>query len=122
MHLVLLDDDPLILDLLEASMARSRPEWVVSRFQNPTLALEAITKSPPDLLLLDANMPEMSGEAVLAQLGTSAPPTIMLSGNNASEIQYLKDFSCILGSLKKPFLPREIAPQIEALLHACTPP
>lgn len=120
MRVFLLDDDPLILDLLEAALMRVRSGWQVSRALDPVSALPILRAGPPDLLLLDANMPEMGGADVLDALGAAAPPTIVLTGDDAGQDPQWQRFSCVRGIVRKPFPVREIADRIEALLHGCT--
>lgn len=63
---ILVDDQPDNLDLLD-SMLRRRG-YRVRSFPCGRLALAAATQSPPDLVLLDINMPEMDGYEVCARM------------------------------------------------------
>jgi putative two-component system response regulator len=83
-------------------------------------ALLAADATPPDLILLDLNMPEMSGFEVCAGLKANprlaAIPVIFLSGN-AETFDKLKAFS--LGGvdyITKPFNFEEVEARIEAHL------
>ena len=64
--IIVVDDTPQNLKLLD-SMLRERGYRVLS-FPRGDRALRAAAKSPPDLILLDINMPEMSGYEVCERL------------------------------------------------------
>ncbi len=66
---VLLDDEPGSLITLEGLLARHCPQVaIVGSFQNPKEALKYIKKSPPDLLLIDIEMPFINAFHLLDQL------------------------------------------------------
>jgi len=81
-------------------------------------ALKTVKKLPPDLILLDAIMPEMDGFEVLRQLRQShKTPVIMLTAKG-------DDFDRVLGLelgaddyLPKPFNHRELSARVKALLR-----
>src|SRR3984957_20242437 len=85
--IMVVDDNPANLKLLEDMLLRRGHE--VRSFPRGRLALAAAAKHPPDLILLDINMPEMNGyevcERLKATAGLSAIPVIFLSALN--EIQ-----------------------------------
>ncbi|MDX9789055.1 MAG: two-component system response regulator [Desulfobacterales bacterium] len=64
--IMLVDDTPANLHLLE-NMLQSRGYKIVE-FPNGEMALRAIAKNPPDLILLDILMPEMDGFEVCRRL------------------------------------------------------
>ena len=64
--IMVVDDTPANLKLLE-EMLRAEDYRVVA-FPSGVLALKAAAKIPPDLILLDINMPEMSGIEVCERL------------------------------------------------------
>jgi len=90
---LLVDHQPLILSslsyLLEDLDFRVRTE------ESGKAALAAVDESPPDVILLDWRMPEMSGEEVLAQLQADHPqiPVIILTGagDSATAVRALKN-------------------------------
>lgn len=67
--ILIVDDNPDNLRLL-AKMLELRG-YVVRKSLNGRMALQAIQRDPPDLILLDINMPEMSGYEVCQQLKSS---------------------------------------------------
>ncbi|OKH37362.1 hypothetical protein NIES2119_14040 [[Phormidium ambiguum] IAM M-71] len=58
-QIALVDDDPDNLELLRFLLSEEGAK--VKAFNSPEKALEAIAKSPPDLLVSDIGMPEMNG-------------------------------------------------------------
>jgi two-component system, sensor histidine kinase and response regulator len=80
-HIMAVDDQPANLKLLEDLL--SQQGYMVRSFPRGRLALEAAARNPPDLILLDINMPEMSGFKVCELLKSDeslAPiPVIFLS-------------------------------------------
>jgi two-component system sensor histidine kinase/response regulator len=79
--IMIVDDNPANLKLLEDMLRRRGHE--VGAFPCGRLALDRAARNPPDLILLDINMPEMDGYEVCERLksgGASAEvPVIFLS-------------------------------------------
>ena len=67
-HLLLVDDEPDNLDLLEGMLARSN--YKTSRAENGRIALDILRAHPEkfDAVLLDRMMPEMDGITVLQHM------------------------------------------------------
>lgn len=59
MRVLIIDDVPINLSLLEGILQER--DYEVASFPRGRLALAAMESNPPDLVLLDVNMPEMSG-------------------------------------------------------------
>ena len=82
--IMVVDDTPANLDLLGSFLGSKG--FSVQLFPEPSLALSAIANEPPDLILLDINMPNMSGYEVCEQLKSRADtadiPVIFVSGLN----------------------------------------
>jgi CheY-like chemotaxis protein len=85
--IMVVDDQPANLKLLE-DMLKGRG-YKVRSFPRGRLALAAAEQNPPDLFLLDINMPEMNGYEVCASLKShpelSSAPVIFLSALSATE-------------------------------------
>jgi len=64
--ILIVDDTPANLQVL-AGMLKDR-KYKVRPVPNGTLALQAAQREPPDLILLDINMPEMNGYEVCEKL------------------------------------------------------
>lgn len=61
MKITLVDDEQLIVEGLKKIISRRFPKAEISSFTDPAKALEALVKSPGDLLITDIRMPEMTG-------------------------------------------------------------
>ena len=81
-NILVVDDTPQTLRLLTTIL--SAENYTVRPADSGALALASIQASPPELILLDVKMPEMSGFDVCRQLQqnpkTQAIPVIFLSG------------------------------------------
>ena len=84
-------------------------------------ALEAVTRSAPDLLVLDLNLPGLDGTEVCrlirARPATSTLPIIMLTARTEESDRVL---GLDLGAddyITKPFSPRELAARVRAVLR-----
>jgi CheY-like chemotaxis protein len=64
--IMIVDDNPANLKLLEDMLMQQGHR--VHSFPRGRLALAAALKRPPDLILLDINMPEMNGYEVCERL------------------------------------------------------
>jgi len=80
-RIMAVDDQPANLQLLEELL--SQEGYIVRSFPRGRLALEAAARNPPDLILLDINMPEMNGfkvcELLKADEKLAGIPVIFLS-------------------------------------------
>ena len=80
-RIMAVDDQPANLHLLEELL--SQQGYIVRSFPRGRLALEAAARNPPDLILLDINMPEMNGfqvcELLKADEKLAMIPVIFLS-------------------------------------------
>jgi signal transduction histidine kinase/HPt (histidine-containing phosphotransfer) domain-containing protein len=86
-NIIVVDDQPANLKLLEEMLKVSG--YRIRSFPRGRLALAAAAQHPPDLFLLDINMPEMDGYEVCERLKSdpllSAAPVIFMSALNATE-------------------------------------
>src|SRR5271170_3966221 len=74
MHVLIIDDEPLAHTALANILARRRD---VERFDSANDAVEALdklSKETYDVILLDINMPEISGMELLDRMKTHARP------------------------------------------------
>ena len=65
---LIVEDNPQGLELLEVYMEDLQPEVTTSSATNGVEALEMISRDKPDLILLDIMMPKMSGFEVCRHL------------------------------------------------------
>jgi putative two-component system response regulator len=117
-NILIVDDTPANLTLLAGMLKESgfRPRPVPSG----KLALKAIEKEMPDLILLDINMPEMNGFEVCSILKQDARyahcPVIFISALTET-FDKVKAFSCGgVDYISKPFQFEEVEARIETHL------
>lgn len=81
--ILVIDDDPVLLELLDKIL--SDAGYACTGVSGALEGLKLADSLQPDAVLLDRNMPDMSGTDVLAALKksphTSAIPIIMLTGD-----------------------------------------
>jgi len=104
------DDEKHIVRLIQVNLERQGYE-VITAF-NGAECLEKVTADPPDLIVLDVMMPEMTGFEVLEALkknpDTAEIPVIMLTAR-AQDADVLRGWqSGVECYLTKPFNPMEL--------------
>lgn len=78
MKVILVDDEPLSLDLFKIECGNMPGFEVVGFFSSPVEALEYAQSHPVDFALLDIDMPEMNGIELARRLRLSRPDTIII--------------------------------------------
>lgn len=116
---MIVDDNPANLRLLEDMLLQRGHE--VRSFPLGRLALAAAVKNPPDLMLLDVNMPEMNGYEVCERLKSIETlaniPVIFLSALNETQDK-VKAFRCgAVDYISKPFQFEEVHARVETHLQ-----
>lgn len=117
-QIIAVDDQPANLKLLEDLLQKQG--HTVRSFPRGRLALDAAARNPPDLFLLDINMPEMSGFTVCKLLKSDenlAPiPVIFLSAlTDASD--KVQAFQCGgVDYVTKPFQVDEVRARVQTHL------
>lgn len=74
---IIVDDEPLALDLMRALLAEFKDIEIVAECSNGKLAVEAAVEFQPDLLFLDIQMPGMNGFDVIKSLQTDIMPMVV---------------------------------------------
>ena len=79
---VLVVDDSFITRNVVRQIVESDPDLeVVDTAENGVVALEKVRRMKPDVVLLDIEMPEMSGLETLRQLGLRSPCKVVILSN-----------------------------------------
>jgi len=114
-NIMIVDDHPANLKLLDDMLRQHGYE--VRSFPRGRLALAAADQEPPDLILLDINMPEMNGYELCELLKASARladiPVIFLSALNAVEDKVKGFRSGGVDYISKPFQFDEVHARVE---------
>jgi CheY-like chemotaxis protein len=103
-RVLVVDDEELLRELVSAMLPAE--DYAVSVANGGQSALAAILADPPDLVLLDLNMPGMTGWQVIDRLKDlpSPPPIIVMSGMGTEEPPELRAVRrYVVGYLPKPF-------------------
>ncbi len=116
--IMVVDDNPANLKLLEDMLLQQGHD--VSSFPLGRLALAAAAKYPPDLILLDINMPEMNGYEVCERLKSTRElsdiPVIFLSALNETHDKVKAFRSGAVDYISKPFQFEEVQARVETHL------
>jgi DNA-binding response OmpR family regulator len=116
--IMVVDDNPANLQLLEEMLLQQGHE--VCSFPLGRLALAAAMKNPPDLILLDINMPEMNGFDVCERFKSNAEladiPVIFLSALNETRDKVQAFRSGAVDYISKPFQFEEVQARVETHL------
>ena len=121
---ILVVDDEEVMRELVSSMLESEGYSVIAA-GGGAQALETIAKGRPDLVLLDLNMPGVSGWEVIARLNDqpSPPPIVAMSGMGVEEPPELRGLSAfVYGYLPKPFGVTELVRTCARVLEATRRP
>ncbi|KAA3618322.1 MAG: DNA-binding response regulator [Calditrichaeota bacterium] len=117
-HLFIVEDDSDITEILRDNL--NREGYKTTAHIDGAEALDAIIKLLPDLIILDLNLPGMSGFEVCKYIrsndSTSEIPIIMLTARG-EEIDKIIGFEAGADDyVTKPFSPRELLARVKVLL------
>jgi CheY-like chemotaxis protein len=119
-RIMVIDDEPLICRLLEYQLGGAGYE--VTTYQRAYEALLQITRSQPDLLLLDVMMPEISGWDLCRQIrASSSLPIIMLTAKDGDDDIVRGLTGGADDYVGKPFSQGQLVARIEAVLRRSQP-
>jgi len=96
MNCVIIDDEPLAIDVIEAYIKRMGAMTIVAKCTNPLEAITVIKKEQVDLVFLDIQMPNLTGldlvksvENMPQFIFTTAYPQYALDGFDLNATDYL---------------------------------
>lgn len=117
---LLVDDDFHIVKILSLKLKNAGFDVVTA--SNGEEALDAFDTSPPDLMITDYSMPEMTGVELIRNVRALDSgkdiPVIMLTGRGQDvEETPGKEKPNIDLLLSKPFSPREVLSKVQELLE-----
>ncbi|MBW1685476.1 MAG: response regulator transcription factor [Deltaproteobacteria bacterium] len=118
-RILVIDDEPDLLELVRVNLRQAGFE--VELAATGSEAIESLRRSPPDLILLDLMLPDLSGTEICRRVRANPDlahvPIIMLTAR-ASEIDRVVGLE--LGAddyVTKPFSPRELVLRVRAVLR-----
>src|SRR4249919_2147529 len=117
-NILIVDDEPHLAFLLADVLADAG--YDAHTIDNGTDAIEVAHREPPDLMLLDVNMPGIDGYEVASRLkadpATAAIPIIMLSAQEGRGARVIGLESGAEEYLTKPFDQVELLARVRNLL------
>lgn len=116
-HILLVDDDPVVLMAGEGILSDS---YQVTTAASAEKMLEFLESEKPDLILLDINMPGMTGYEAIEKLKENSEtkdiPIVFLTGNTEVQAK-LKGYSLgAIDYITKPFDPDALLSRIKLSL------
>jgi two-component system KDP operon response regulator KdpE len=114
--ILVVDDEPQIRRVLRATLSSNGYDVVEAK--NGQEAIENVIRERPDLILLDVNMPDMSGLEVCSKIRLSFEgPIIMVTVRNSERDKVLALDSGADDYVVKPFAIGELLARIRAALR-----
>lgn len=117
-YVLVADDDDIVGDLVCNALIDAGHS--AGYLTNGRDALKTIKSRRPDLLVLDCNMPELSGLLLLRELRQSPElhdlPVLMLTGRRGENDVEIALHEGADDYMKKPFDPEEVAFRVDELL------
>lgn len=117
---LLVEDEPNILEAIRFIL--SRDGWRVETCSDGAAAVESVAARQPDLVILDAMLPNRSGFDVLRELranpDTVALPVLMLTARGQKKDRELAERYGVSRFMTKPFANDEILASVRELAGA----
>ena len=115
-QILVVDDEPMVREVVVAYLEREG--FQVDEAATGTAALEQLSESTPDLIVLDVMLPELDGFSVLTKLRKERDiPVILLTARTEEPDRVL---GLELGAddyVVKPFSPRELVARVRSVLR-----
>ena len=117
-RILIVDDDVQVRGLLRLLL--STAGYAVEELATASDALDRIREEPPDLVLLDVNLPDRSGHEVLESVrsdpATRLLPVVMITGGASSAERLRAQAEGVTDFVTKPFSSEELLPRVRALI------
>jgi two-component system alkaline phosphatase synthesis response regulator PhoP len=115
-RILIVDDEPAIADVLREYLQTEN--FTCHSVSDGEEALAAMQSFTPDLILLDLNLPRVSGKEVLRELRTYSNVPIIILTSRGAEIDRIIGLE--IGAddyISKPFSPREVVARVRTVLR-----
>ncbi|MBK1726634.1 phosphate regulon transcriptional regulator PhoB [Halorhodospira neutriphila] len=121
--ILIVEDDPAVREMLVSSLERGGFDTTAA--SDAMQASEKLREAPPELILLDWMLPQVSGVEWARKLkgdeATREIPIILLTARGEEEDK-VRGFECGADDyVTKPFSPRELSARIKAVLRRTAP-
>jgi two-component system, OmpR family, response regulator len=116
-NVLVVDDEPVLAELV--SMALRYEGWEISTAGDGTSAISSARENPPDVVVLDVMLPDMSGLDVLHELRQQIPglPLLLLTAKDSVEDRIAGLTAGGDDYVTKPFSLEEVVLRLRALLR-----
>lgn len=108
MKIYICDDEPKILSDISLKVKSELADATVSEFASGKSLLEAISENSCDILLLDIDMPEISGLDIAAKLSSMAEKPLLIFVTSHDELVYDSFQFHPFGFVRKSYMDREL--------------
>lgn len=116
-HVLVVDDEPVLTELM--SMALRYEGWDIATAADGASAIASARETPPDVVVLDVMLPDMSGLDVLRRLREQVPglPLLLLTAKDSMEDRIAGLTAGGDDYVTKPFSIEEVVLRLRALLR-----
>jgi DNA-binding NarL/FixJ family response regulator len=120
-RILVVDDNPAVRHYLRALLEQQNTWQVCDEARTGSEAIERVKKSPPDMILLDFQMPDLNGLDVARQISEIFPeiPILMVTIHLSKQLADEARRAGIRGACAKSDV-GSIVEAVDALLHAKT--
>ncbi|MEA2974259.1 MAG: hypothetical protein QOG82_2717 [Actinomycetota bacterium] len=120
-RILVVDDDAFLRQLVTGLLRRAGHE-VTSASSAEEARTRLLTEPEPDLVVLDIELPDLSGLELLAVVGSALTcPVILMSGNDTESNRAAGAALGAVDYVVKPFAPRDFAARVQAALGRASP-
>lgn len=116
-RVLIVEDEPHIVEALTFLLAREG--FAVDALADGAAALEAVTRNPPAVLVLDVMLPGMNGFDILRRIraapGLAALPVLMLTAKGQRRDREVAEAAGASRFIAKPFSNTEVVAAVKAL-------
>jgi DNA-binding response OmpR family regulator len=117
---LVIDDSPLVRRLVQLALGNARG-WQVHAAESGALGIEVAMRERPDAVLLDVEMPDLSGPETLSRLrsqeATRQVPVLFLTALSADSDRAELQALGAAGVIAKPFDSATLAAQVAGILE-----
>ena len=120
MNILLIDDEPLALEMLKSSVAEVCPDANLYAFMKPSEALAFLAETPVDIAFLDIQMRGMTGLEMAVKCKQLYPKInlIFATGYDAYAVDAMTMHAS--GYMMKPITPEKVQKELANLRHPLT--
>ena len=116
-RVLLIEDEPNIIEAIRFIL--SRDGWAVDTHSDGATAMAAVSRRMPDVIILDAMLPNRSGFEILRDLRDQAEtaelPVLMLTARGQAKDRERAEEAGVSHYMTKPFSNSEVLERVRAL-------